>query len=234
MSHELRTPLNAVIGFSQLIESQMFGKIDNPQYMEYVHHIQQSGYDLLSRIEDLLEIANIEAGRVTLSRAAVNPSDILRHVVETQAHHALAAHVTLESVPPEGDLTFYIDRLKMQHILSHLVANAIRFSHKGGHVTLSASCSSDNDLQFCVHDTGEGMTDEQVGAIASALSEENCWASGDNRSVGLGLALAREFAAMHGGQVSVRSRQGKGTTVQITLPPDCIHRAPDHARQAVS
>lgn len=225
MSHELRTPLNAVIGFSQIIESEMFGKIENPQYIEYVKHIQESGYDLLAKIEDLLEIADIDAGRVQLAREEVYAGDILRQVADAQKHHAHAAQVALETPPLDVDMLLYVDRLKLQHILGHLVANAIKFSREGGRVTLACEKTGGGRLLFTVHDAGSGMSDVKLDAIVTALKEDNCWTAGNNRSIGLGLALTREFVALHGGNVNVESKPGDGTTVTINLPKHCVRAA---------
>jgi two-component system cell cycle sensor histidine kinase PleC len=238
MSHELRTPLNAVIGFSQIIESGIFGKIDNPQYMEYIKHIQESGFDLLAKIEDLLEIANIDAGRVSLEKEEIYVSDILRHVIEAQMHHAHAAKVHLELAALPKDILLLVDRLKMQHILGHLVANAIKFSQPGTRVTLKA-VSSSKGLELFVHDTGSGMSTAKLNAIVSALQEDNCWTTAnDNRTIGLGLALTREFVALHGGQVEVTSKPTEGTTIAITLPQECVLptviQNTDYLRQAVN
>lgn len=236
MSHELRTPLNAVIGFSQIIESEMFGKIENPQYMDYVRHIQESGYDLLTKIEDLLEIANIDAGRVALTREEVYAGDILRHVCEAQQHHATSAQVKLESAPLASDMLLYVDRLKLQHILGHLVANALKFSREGGRITVEAWQSEKGQLMLSVEDTGLGMSEAKRESILTALKEESCWTAGDNRNIGLGLALTREFVELHGGQVAIHSRVGEGTRVLLALPKECIRatalKKPDYLKQA--
>ena len=221
MSHELRTPLNAIIGFSQMIENEMFGKIEHPQYLEYIRHIHESGFDLLAKIEDLLEISNIDAGHVTLSKEEVPLREIFHHVIETQTHHAMSAQVKLDATPP--DITLLVDRLKLQHILSHLVANAIKFSPQGTVVSLNASLAPQG-LKIWVRDTGTGMTGGKLNAITTALQEDNCWAAHDNQSIGLGLALTREFVVLHGGEVTVDSKPAEGTTVTITLPKDCVHR----------
>jgi signal transduction histidine kinase len=239
MSHELRTPLNAVIGFSQIIESGIFGKIDNPQYMEYIKHIQESGFDLLAKIEDLLEIANIDAGRVTLDKEEVYVSEILRLVLEAQTHHALAAKVILNFDASQKDVLLYVDRLKLQHILGHLVANAIKFSKAGSTITLRAT-PSQHGLEIGVHDTGAGIAEDKLDAIITALQEDNCWTTvNDNHSIGLGLALTREFVALHGGQVNVTSKPTEGTSITIALPMECVRTtpaksAPQYIRQAVS
>lgn len=231
MSHELRTPLNAVIGFSQIIESEIFGKIENPQYMDYIRHIQESGYDLLAKIEDLLEIANIDAGRVTLSKEEAYASEIVQHVLESQAHHAAAARVTLMSEPQEEDSLLYVDRLKLQHILGHLVANAIKFSPKGGIITLAAKVHGAG-LDICVFDRGAGIPTDKLTAILTALQEDNCWSSAnENSAIGLGLALTREFVALHGGHVTVDSVVGEGTTIAISLPRECVRATMRHREQ---
>ncbi len=141
---------------------------------------------------------------------------------EAQAHHAQSAQVTLECAPLPSDIMLHVDRLKLQHILGHLVANAIRFSREGG-ARDAQSHAYKGQLQLYVHDTGSGMEQEKLSAIVTALQEDNCWATAnDNRSIGLGLALTREFVALHGGKVEISSQAGAGTTITITLPKDCI------------
>jgi two-component system cell cycle sensor histidine kinase PleC len=238
MSHDLRTPLNAVIGFSQIIESEIFGKIENPQYIEYVKHIQESGYELLSKIEDMLEIANIDAGRVQRSRSEVHISEILRQVMEMQKHHAHSVNITLEIAPAPADVLLYVDRLKLQHILGHLVTNAIKFSREGGRVTLAYEKVDGGQLQLTVHDDGSGISDVKLGGIVKALEEDRCWTSDSSRNIGLGLALTREFVALHEGRVAIDSTINKGTTVTITLPKNCMHATPvqerDYLKEAVN
>ncbi len=238
MSHELRTPLNAVIGFAQIIESGIFGKVENKQYNEYIRHIHESGYDLLSKIEDLLEIASIDAGQVTLSQEEVHVSDILNQVVEAQSHHASSARVALEIVPQESDVLIHVDRLKLQHILGHIVANAIRCSHVGSRIEISSRINADGQLEISVQDFGIGMPENKLNAITMALQEDSCWTAGDNRNIGLGLALTREFVTLHGGQVRLSSKAGVGTTVTIGLPATSIRstltKRQDYLRQAVS
>lgn len=222
MSHDLRTPLNAVIGFAQIMENQIFGKIENPQYLEYAKHIQESGYDLLAKIEDLLEIANIDAGRVTLDREEVYLSNLIRHVIAAQHHHAQSAKVEVEYQPLDGDALLHADRLKLQHILSHLLANAIKFSAPGSKVTISASIEEDGSLGLNMRDEGAGMSKAKLADITEALSQENCWSSKNNTQLGLGLALTKEFVALHNGSIHLTSRAGVGTTVHIALPADCV------------
>ncbi len=222
MSHDLRTPLNAVIGFAQIIETEMFGEV-NSQYLEYAKHIQESGYDLLAKIEDLLEIANIDSGRVRVDKVDVQLNELLKHAIATQAHHAATAEVFIEyAPPPSGDIALHVDRTKLQHIMGHLIANALKFSHRGGKVTIEAEVDAEGQFVLRVCDHGIGMSKSKLGDIIEALKESNCWSIGNTGNIGLGLALTREFVALHGGEISLQSATGDGTTVEIRLPESCV------------
>ncbi len=225
MSHELRTPLNAVIGFSQIMNEGIFGKIENPHYAEYIHHIQESGHDLLAKIEDLLEISNIDAGRISIDREEIYINDLIRHVLQTQSHHAKTAKVSLSYIP-KGNILLFIDRLKLQHILGHLVTNAIKFNNAGGEVTIEINRDGKSGIRLSIHDNGVGMNDLKCHDIRESLQQENCWTAKNNQHIGIGLALTKEFIELHGGSVEVTSSAGIGTTVSITLPRDCIRIMP--------
>ncbi len=234
MSHELRTPLNAVIGFSQVMERGVFGKIDNPQYSSYIRHIQESGHDLLAKIEDLLEIANIDAGRVSLNCEEIYINDLISHVINAQMHHAQDAKVAISYVP-RGNVLMFVDRLKIQHILGHLVANAIKFNNAGGEVTIEINRDGKNGIRLSVHDNGVGINDLKCHDIRESLQQDNCWTAKNNQHIGIGLALTKEFIALHGGTVEISSSNGIGTTVSITLPRECIRmvaaRKDDNVKQ---
>lgn len=222
MSHDLRTPLNAVIGFAQIIEEQMFGEV-NSQYLDYARHIQESGHDLLAKIEDLLEMASIDSGRVSLNRSEVSLNDMLKHVIASQAHHAANNDVLIEYAPPAcGNLMLFVDRMKMQHIVGHLIANAIKFSHRGGKVSIEAMSTNDGGVELRVADHGVGMNEQKLHDLRATLEEGNCWGVGGTCTIGLGLALTREFVVMHGGEVEIHSSIGDGTMVDITLPEECV------------
>ncbi|MEQ1790184.1 MAG: HAMP domain-containing sensor histidine kinase [Rickettsiales bacterium] len=221
MSHELRTPLNAVIGFSQIMEKGVFGKIDNPQYVGYVRHIQESGHDLLAKIEDLLEIANIDAGRVSLEREEIFINDLIKHVIKTQSHHSQVAKVSLSYVP-KGNILLFVDRMKLQHILGHLVANAIKFNRAGGEVTIEVNREGKSGINIAIHDNGIGINDLKCHDIRESLQQDNCWTAKNSHNIGIGLALAKEFIALHNGTIKITSSAGIGTTISITLPRECI------------
>ncbi len=238
MSHDLRTPLNAVLGFAQMITSEVIGKIDNPHYMEYARHIQESGYDLLAKIEDLLEIASLDAGHVTLDRSAVRLGDILKQVVDAQAHHAQGKRLRLVCDATNNHTELLVDRLKIQHILGHLVSNAVKHCKPGQQINIRTGKTKDGGFRLRVVDNGSGMDDIQLGQIRNALREKSCWTSKHSQGIGLGLALTKEFVELHGGELVVESAIGSGTTVDILLPRDCVignvSAKTDYIRQLVS
>lgn len=221
MSHDLRTPLNAVLGFSQMITEEVVGKIDNPQYSEYARHIQESGYDLLTKIEDLLEIASLDAGHVTLDRTVVRVGEILKAVVDAHAHHTQTKQIRLVCDATNNMLELMVDRVKVQHMLSHLVTNAIKHCHAGNQINIRTSHLKDGGFRLRVTDNGLGIDSLRLEQIQHALQEKNCWTS-KHSGLGLGLALTKEFVELHGGQILVESELERGTTVDILFPRDCV------------
>jgi len=237
MSHDLRTPLNAVLGFSQMITGEVLGTIDNPQYMEYARHIQESGYDLLAKIEDLLEIASLDAGHVTLDRSCVRLGEILKQVVDAQTHHTQAKQIRLVCDATNNSVELFVDRVKIQHILGHLVTNAIKHCKASHQINIRTSKLKDGGFRLRVTDNGGGMDDIRLSQIKNALAEKSCWTSKHSQSIGLGLALTKEFVELHGGELVVESVLSRGTTVDILLPRDCVvsthHTKIDYFKQLV-
>jgi len=222
MSHDLRTPLNAVLGFSQMITAEVLGKLDNPQYRDYARHIQESGYDLLAKIEDLLEIASLDAGHVTLDKSLVKLGEILKQVVDAQAHHTAAKQIRLVCDATNNTTELFVDRVKIQHIIGHLVTNSIKHCKPGNQINIRTSKLKDGGFRLRVTDNGGGIDDIRLSQINKALAEKSCWTSKNSHGIGLGLALTKEFVELHGGALMVESAAGKGTTVDILLPPDCV------------
>jgi PAS domain S-box-containing protein len=221
MSHELRTPLNAVIGFSQIMESGLLGKIENEHHAGYIKNIKESGHDLLAKIEDLLEIADIEAGRISLAREEVYINDLVKNAMQMQEHHAKEKNVALSYIP-RGNMLLFVDRLKLQHIIGHLLSNAIKFNKSGGAVTIEVSRAENSALKISVHDNGEGMSDIKCHDIREALQQESCWTAKDSHHIGIGLALTKEIVNLHEGEVDIESSAGIGTTLSLTLPRQAL------------
>lgn len=221
MSHELRTPLNAVIGFSQLMESGILGKIANEHHAEYIKNIRESGHDLLAKIEDLLEIADIEAGRISISREEVYVNDLIKQVMQMQEHHAKSKNVRI-CYQPLGNMLLFVDKPKIQHIIGHLLSNAIKFNKPGGTAKIEIARAENSGIKISVHDDGHGMNYVKCHDIREALQQESCWTANNNNHIGIGLALAKEIAMLHGGTLDIDSRAGIGTSVSITLPRSAL------------
>lgn len=236
MSHDLRTPLNAVLGFAQMITGEVIGKIDNPHYRDYARHIQESGYDLLSKIEDLLEIASLDAGHVTLDRACVRLGDILKSVVDAHAHHTQAKQIRLVCDATNNGVELFVDRVKIQHIMGHLVSNSIKHCKMGNQINIRTSKTKEGGFRLRVTDNGVGMDDIRLTQIKNGLQEKSCWTSKHSQGIGLGLALTKEFVELHGGELIVESALNRGTTIDILLPRDCLVGTPakiDYIKQLV-
>jgi len=217
MSHELRTPLNAILGFAQIMESRVFGDIENPRYQSYLGNIKDSGEALLGRINDLLELSNLDAGKTTLNEEKTSLEDIIRFAVEVHSHNAFSSDISV-IYKSGGDTTWVQgDRVKLQQAISHLLSNAIKFNRPGGFVTIECRNKA-KGLDITVTDSGEGIPSDKLESICGMLERgERLWLS-DAHVLGVGLALAQEYIGLHGGELDVKSHYGKGTSVTLHLP----------------
>jgi PAS domain S-box-containing protein len=221
MSHELRTPLNAIIGFSQLMADEVMGPIGSARYAGYSRDICASGLHLLRIISDILDVSKLEAGKIEIDEEDVDLAAIVRDLLHLVIERAQALDVTIDvSLPP--DLPHIRgDALKLKQVLLNLITNAIKFSHSGGRVTVSAEQLPDG-LKIQVVDHGIGMDAAEIktavtrfGQVASAWSRKH-------HGTGLGLPLAMGLVELHGGHLVIESGKGRGTTVTIWLPPDRV------------
>jgi signal transduction histidine kinase len=216
MSHELRTPLNAVIGFSEVLLERMFGDL-NPKQEEYLHDIVASGRHLLSLINDILDLAKVEAGRMDLDLAAFSlPAALdnaLTLVRERAARHGIPVACRVDA----GNDRIVADERKFKQIVLNLLSNAIKFTPEGGRIDLSAA-PSDGLVEISVADTGIGIAPEDQEAIFEEFRQVGADYGRKREGTGLGLALARKFVELHGGRIWVKSRVGTGSTFTFTLP----------------
>ena len=219
MSHELRTPLNAIIGFSEIMREEILGPVTVPKYREYLGDIHNSAQHLLLIINDILDIARIEAGRVELKEARI---DLERMVEECArmlrgrvADAGLKLETSFESVAPWciGD-----ERL-MRQVLLNLTSNAIKFTPSGGRVSIQVGRKVGGELTLAVQDTGIGMTVEEAAVALRPFGQVQGAFARSRDGVGLGLPLAKSFVELHGGELLVESVPGRGTTVIVKLPP---------------
>ena len=216
MSHELRTPLNAVIGFSEVLLERMFGEI-NPKQEEYLQDVLSSGRHLLSLINDILDLAKIEAGRMELEvtdfhlpQAIDNSVTLVR---ERAARRSIALDVAID--PELGEIKG--DERKVKQVLLNLLSNAIKFTPEGGRVDVHAGMV-DGVAEISVSDTGVGIAPEDHEAVFEEFRQVGTDYAKKHEGTGLGLTLSRRFVELHGGKIWVKSQLGQGATFTFTLP----------------
>ncbi|HYF23927.1 MAG TPA: HAMP domain-containing sensor histidine kinase [Caulobacteraceae bacterium] len=223
MSHELRTPLNAVIGFSDIMRRQMFGPMPQ-KYAEYAQAIHESGGHLLDLINDVLDMSKIEAERYQLALEtfdAREPVSAALRLVRLQAHEA---EVSLRGVLPPEPLTVEADRRALKQMTLNLLSNALKFTPKGGSVTVTLR-QDGAALELSVADTGVGIAPEDVQRLGRPYEQAGD-AGQRARGTGLGLSLVRAFAELHGGAMALESTLGEGTAVTVRLPVVKADRRP--------
>jgi len=216
MSHELRTPLNAIIGFSEVLHEQMFGEL-NEQQLGYVHDVLDAGRHLLSLINDILDLAKVEAGRMELDLAHVSLPDALQIGLTMHGERATRGGITLGlSVDPD-DITIRADERKLRQVVFNLLSNAVKFTPPGGRIAVSAQIR-DGIVEVAVADTGSGIAPEDLELIFEEFQQARGDSGKRQEGTGLGLPLSRKFIELHGGRLWVESVQGAGSTFRFTLP----------------
>lgn len=215
MSHELRTPLNAVIGFSEIMAGELFGALGNPQYKQYAQDIFDSGNHLLDLINDILDMAKIEAGKLTLAPRPLDPMIAIDQAVRLTKRRAeekgLSIVTDAENLPE-----IEADHRAVKQILLNLLSNAVKFTDKGA-IMVHGRAGPDS-LTLRVIDTGCGIPPEHLPRLARPFEQVEQELARNNSGTGLGLALTKSLAEMHGGKLSIQSEVGRGTIVTVTLP----------------
>jgi two-component system, cell cycle sensor histidine kinase PleC len=218
MSHELRTPLNAILGFSEIIAKQVFGDVGSPRYAEYATDIHSSGAHLLSLINDLLDVAKIEAGRMEIEPCELDVRrcfDSALKIIATKARER-RQDLAIEIDPSAPAL--FADERALKQILINLVSNAVKFTPEGGRITVLAGRARDGSFQIMVEDNGPGIPREKLDKIFKPFSQVDNRYDRQGGGTGLGLALVRGLAELHGGRAWIESEQGKGCRAFVILP----------------
>ncbi|MCC7048504.1 MAG: PAS domain-containing protein [Alphaproteobacteria bacterium] len=223
MSHELRTPLNAILGFSEIIAKEMLGPIGSARYRDFAVDIQRSGQLLLQLINDVLDMAKIEAGRRELHCEWIDLSTVAESAVMVIRQRAADAGLTLESRIAPSLPAVKADQRAVQQILVNLLANAVKFTPRGGAVTLAID-QRGGGVALSVADTGIGIPPDMLDRLGTPFFQVETSYSRRFEGTGLGLTLVKSLANLHGGTFSIASEVGKGTTVTITLPHDEAQR----------
>ncbi|MFN7055568.1 ATP-binding protein [Hyphomonas sp.] len=217
MSHELRTPLNAIIGFSEIMTSELAGPLGDPSYKEYARDILTSGQHLLDMINDILDMAKIEAGKMTISTQLIDPVDPVDAAIRMIRRRAEEKEVELILEAQQNMPDIDADHRAIRQMMLNLVSNAIKFTDPGGRITITVE-QRGPDIYFGVTDTGIGIPAEDLPRLAQPFEQVSKTRDRNHEGTGLGLALTKSFAEMHGGRMQLSSIYGEGTTVAFILP----------------
>jgi two-component system, cell cycle sensor histidine kinase PleC len=218
MSHELRTPLNAIIGFSEIMESGMFGALGSEKYREYCHDILTSGHYLLEVINDILDMSKIEAGRMKLD---IEPLDLSKTLAESL--RVVSGRAQDKQLVVDADIGQSIsmvgDRRATKQILVNLLSNAVKFTPEGGKIVVRSQLLDDR-IVLLIADTGIGIAPQSLKRLGRPFEQVESQLTKTYHGSGLGLAIARSLTQLHGGSMKLRSRLGRGTVVRVSLPRD--------------
>jgi two-component system, cell cycle sensor histidine kinase PleC len=217
MSHELRTPLNAINGFSEMIAAEVYGPLGDPRYKGYAEDILNSGQHLLDMINDILDMAKIEAGKMRIDPRPIDPSEAVDAAVRLIRRRASDRQVTLHFDPDDDLPEINGDHRAIKQMALNLLSNAIKFTDPGGEVRVEVVQES-SWIAIRVSDTGVGIPEADLPRLAQPFEQARSPDGRNTGGTGLGLALTKSFAEMHGGSLAIESKLGVGTVVTIRLP----------------
>ena len=230
MSHELRTPLNAIIGFSELLEQRLPGPLNEKQ-SDYVHDITESGKHQLALVNDILDLSKVEAGKMDFSPETFDVGNAVARVHTLVAPLALEKGVRLVIGSRSGAPSITHDPGRFRQVLYNLLSNAVKFTPEGGQVTTAVHAVADRHVEISVADTGIGMSAEDAASIFQEFKRlDSAYARGQ-AGTGLGLALVKRMLVEMGGDISVASEVGRGTTFTVRLPEKMNGRLSQVARR---
>ncbi|PSJ61651.1 PAS domain-containing sensor histidine kinase [Pseudaminobacter soli (ex Li et al. 2025)] len=216
MSHELRTPLNAIIGFSELMESGLFGPLGSERYEEYTQDILSSGKYLLGVINDILDMSKIEAGQFSIDSEEIDLVPLISETVRVISLQAAQKSITVETKIADA-MSLYADRRAIKQIVINLLSNAVKFTGQGGHITVRARNVA-KALMITIEDNGCGIPKSALGKLGRPFEQVQNQFSKNHTGSGLGLAISRSLAELHGGALKIRSAEGVGTIVSVRIP----------------
>jgi two-component system, cell cycle sensor histidine kinase PleC len=217
MSHELRTPLNAIIGFSEIMESGMFGPLGSDKYREYCGDIHQSGQYLLDVINDILDMSKIEAGRIRLDAEPIELEPFLNDAMRVVSGRANDKRLKLTARIGRG-IRLSADHRLLKQIMLNLLSNAVKFTPEGGRVTIRARKTSGGWVSISIADTGIGIPEEALARLGRPFEQVESQLTKSHQGSGLGLAIAKSLTELHHGSMRIHSTPGRGTMVLLRLP----------------
>lgn len=215
ISHELRTPLNAIIGFSEIMQSGLFG-VGSPKYAEYSQDIHDSGTYLLGVINDVLDMSRIEAGRVQMNYETLELDSLVDEAIRVVGAQSGGQKVEIEAELEKG-LRLEADRRSIKQILLNLLSNAVKFTPEGGRIVVRAR-GGDGKVRITISDTGIGIPRAALSKLGTPFEQVQNQFTKNHKGSGLGLAITRSLTELHAGSIRIRSREGHGTIVAVRLP----------------
>ena len=218
ISHELRTPLNAIVGFSDLMQREMLGPLGNEQYASYVRDIYQSGTHLHDVINDILDLSKIEAGQMELRETSVDVRQIIERCIRVVATRATDNGLKVITDLPDTMPFIIADERKLKQILINLMSNAVKFTEKGGTVTIEATSGINEAVTIRVTDTGIGIAAENLAKVFRPFEQVDGSLTRSHEGTGLGLSITKSLVELHGGTFGLESELGVGTIATVTLP----------------
>ncbi|MBD2165224.1 GAF domain-containing protein [Calothrix membranacea FACHB-236] len=226
MSHELRTPLNAILGMTEGLQDEIFGSI-NPQQLKALQTIERSGSHLLELINDILDVAKIEAGQIKLDYTAISVTNLCQSSLAFIKQQALQKRIQLETKIPQNLPNLLVDERRIRQVLINLLNNAVKFTPEQGRITLEVNKISldiannslgQHFLQIAVKDTGIGIAQENINKLFKPFIQIDSALNRQYAGTGLGLALVKRIVELHGGSVGLTSELGVGSCFTIELP----------------
>lgn len=218
LSHELRTPLNAIVGFSDMLMNGVAGKAGDAKQLEYCKNINESGRHMLVLLNDILDLAKVEAGKLDLHERIVDVERFTTSCTTLITKRVQEGGLTLRRNIPNDIPALRADECKLKQILLNLLSNAVKFTPNGGSVSLTARIDADRCFAFEVADTGIGIAREDMCEILAPFAKVNSDLSQTSDGAGLGLTLTKNLVELHGGILEVESEVGTGTTVTVRFP----------------
>jgi two-component system cell cycle sensor histidine kinase PleC len=216
-SHELRTPLNGILGFSEILATEMFGPLGNDRYREYAQIIHDSGQHVLKLINDLLDLAKLDAGKLELHLESIKILKVIIDCVRCVETQATRNHVGISVHVCEGIDRFPADDMRMHQMLLNLLSNALKFTPEGGEVSIEVFRRGEA-IAIAVSDSGIGIRTEDIPAVLEPFGQVENELGRKHKGTGLGLPLTKELAELHGGSLTMESNMGFGTIVTILIP----------------
>src|SRR5947209_5441996 len=225
MSNELRTPLNAILGFSEVMQGELFGPHSVSAYKEYSQDIHSSGQHLLMLINEILDLSRVEAGRYELKEESV----ALAHIVE-DCRHLLAMRaknrgITVVQALEDGLPRIWADERAVRQVTLNLLSNAIKFTPQGGSVTIKVGWTRSGGQYLSIRDTGPGIPEDEIPVVLSSFGRGSLAQKNAEEGTGLGLPIVKGLVELHGGEFKLTSKVREGTEVTVTLPPERVMNA---------